>query len=56
MAVNQVPQLDEEDKKFPIYRHLHLPEPKNYNWYIVKPEPILSYDDAIDFLDKEGLL
>lgn len=56
MAVNQVPKLEEEDKKYPIFQHLHSPEPKNYNWIIVKPQPILSYDDAVDFLDKEGLL
>lgn len=56
MAVNQVPQLEEEDKKYQIFQHLHRPEPENYNWLIIKPEPILSYNDAIDFLLKEGLL
>jgi hypothetical protein len=55
MAVNQVPSLEEEDKKYPVFHYLHQPEPKDYNWVITKPQPILPYDDAVDFLFKEGL-
>ena len=53
--LNELPDLEEEDKKDFRFAHLHHPEPENYNLVIYFPPMMIDKKESIDFLKSEGL-